>query len=64
VLAGKRVDVAASVGVAYIERGDSPSADLALSRADDRMYEDKRDRYVAEHVEGVDPRQGPAETPA
>ena len=49
-LDGEQVDVAASVGVPYVERGDSPSADLALSRADDRMYEAKRDRYANEYA--------------
>jgi diguanylate cyclase (GGDEF)-like protein/PAS domain S-box-containing protein len=44
-LEGEEVDVAASVGVTYVERGDRPSADVALSRADDRMYEAKRNRY-------------------
>jgi PAS domain S-box-containing protein len=44
-LAGEQVDVAASVGVTYVEPGDRTSADVALSRADDRMYEAKRKRY-------------------
>jgi diguanylate cyclase (GGDEF)-like protein/PAS domain S-box-containing protein len=44
-LVGEQVDVAASVGVTYVEPGDRTSADVALSRADDRMYEAKRKRY-------------------
>lgn len=51
-LEGELVDVAASVGVTYVERGDRPSADLALSRADDRMYEVKRHRYANEYAAG------------
>jgi diguanylate cyclase (GGDEF)-like protein len=50
VLEGELVDAAASVGVTYVERGDSPSADLALSRADARMYEVKRERYAHEYA--------------
>jgi diguanylate cyclase (GGDEF)-like protein/PAS domain S-box-containing protein len=49
-LEGEMVDVAASVGVTFVERGDRPSADLALSRADDRMYEVKRHRYATEYA--------------
>ncbi|CAN5574658.1 hypothetical protein BH10ACT10_BH10ACT10_00280 [soil metagenome] len=49
-LEGEQVDVAASVGVTYVERGDRPSADLALSRADAHMYEAKRHRYANEYA--------------
>nr|WP_255354496.1 sensor domain-containing diguanylate cyclase [Angustibacter sp. Root456] len=47
-LKGEQVDVAASVGVTYVERGGRPDIDLVLSRADDRMYEVKRRRYADE----------------
>jgi hypothetical protein len=46
--------------VTFVERGDRPSADLALSRADDRMYEVKRHRYATEYA--ADP-GGVARTP-
>jgi diguanylate cyclase (GGDEF)-like protein/PAS domain S-box-containing protein len=64
VLAGEQIDVAASVGVTYVERGERPSADLALSRADDRMYEAKRDRYADEHAADTDQQQATADTPS
>ena len=54
-LQGEPVDVAASVGVSYVERGDRPSADMALSRADARMYETKRHRYADEYADGPAP---------
>jgi diguanylate cyclase (GGDEF)-like protein/PAS domain S-box-containing protein len=38
----EEVEVAASVGVTFVEPGDEASADLVLSRADARMYEAKR----------------------
>lgn len=38
------VEVAASVGVAYVAAGDAPSADVVLAQADARMYEAKRRR--------------------
>lgn len=53
-----RVDVAASVGVSYVDRGDSPSADLALSRADEHMHQAKRHRYANEY--GIDPGETPS----
>lgn len=49
-LEGEDVDVAASVGVSFVARDDRPSVDLALSRADERMYESKRRRYADEHA--------------
>jgi diguanylate cyclase (GGDEF)-like protein/PAS domain S-box-containing protein len=43
-LEGERVEVAASVGVSYVDAGDAPSADVVLAQADDRMYDAKRRR--------------------
>lgn len=43
-LEGEQVEVAASVGVMYVEAGESPSADVVLAHADARMYEAKRRR--------------------
>ncbi len=43
-LDGERVEVAASVGVTYVEAGDARSADVVLAHADARMYEAKRRR--------------------
>ena len=43
-LEGELVEVAASVGVSYVEAGEASSADLVLAQADARMYESKRRR--------------------
>ena len=43
-LEGEEVEVAASVGVTYVEAGSSPSVDVVLAQADARMYEAKRRR--------------------
>ncbi|MFW2513676.1 diguanylate cyclase domain-containing protein [Demequina sp. SO4-13] len=43
-IAGERVEVAASIGTAYVEAGDTRSADAVLALADARMYEVKRRR--------------------
>lgn len=45
-LEGEQVEVAATVGVTYVEPGDLSSADVVLARADTHMYEAKRRRYV------------------
>jgi diguanylate cyclase (GGDEF)-like protein/PAS domain S-box-containing protein len=43
-IAGGSVEVAASVGVSYVEAGDGTTAGAALALADARMYEAKRRR--------------------
>lgn len=43
-LEGGQVEVAASVGVSYVEAGDASSADVVLAHADACMYEAKRRR--------------------
>lgn len=47
---GEEVPVTASVGVVYVAPGDRASSDEVLSRADARMYRQKRDRYA-----GIEP---------
>ncbi|MFW7414075.1 sensor domain-containing diguanylate cyclase [Demequina sp. SO4-18] len=43
-VSGESVEVAASVGVTYVDAADTRSADTVLAHADARMYEEKRRR--------------------